>query len=67
MKRSMEVTTDQAFSFVASPTKPERALTMKSKPRDDWNVKDFGLDSKAQVGFGKFRVLLLDKGEKLGI
>ena len=45
MKRSTEVTTDQAFSLVASPTKLERDLPMKAQPRDDWNVKDFRLDS----------------------
>ena len=39
---------------------------MKSQSRDDWNVKDFRLDNQAQVGFGKFRVLLLDKGKKPG-
>ena len=57
MRRSTEVTTDQAFILVASSTKPERALSMKSQPRDDWNVKDFRLDSQAQVGFWKIQGL----------
>jgi len=38
------VITEQDFSLVASPTKLERALSMKSQQRDDWNVKDFRLD-----------------------
>jgi len=41
----MEAITDQAFNLVASPTKPERALSMKPHQIDDWNVKDFRLDS----------------------
>lgn len=54
------------FSFVSSPTKPERDLSIKSQQRDDWNVNDFRLDSYIEVGFGEISVSLLDKGEKLG-
>ena len=57
MRRSMEVIKYQAFSLLASHTKLERALSMKSQPIDDWNVKDFRLDIQAQVGFWKIQGL----------
>lgn len=49
MRRLTEVTAKQAFSLVVIPAKPQRALFMKSQPRDDWNVRDFRLD---MVGLG---------------